>query len=150
MDGFSLCENGQVLKDALEVLIADGNSDSYVDCPGTYDYIVQLKKAYEGCFDFTPCWGKITVEDKSGPKIVSAIFAPDSILCKDVNLILNNPKSIGLPGADFRSPRQNERTFGARNINMGSNGAYNFSNLTKGSDYTVSPQLDKYHFHPYL
>ena len=65
-----------------------------------------------------PRWGEITFEDKAGPNIVSAVFAPDSILCKDVNLILNNPKSIGLPGTDFRSPRQNERTFGARNITL--------------------------------
>ncbi len=103
MDGFSQCENGKVLEEALEVIIKDGNSDTYVDCAGTYDYVVLLKKEYENCFDFTPCWGTITAEDKTPPALICAP-ADITLDCYDVNYVLNNRLTIGNRGT-VSSPR---------------------------------------------
>ncbi len=103
MAGFNQCENAELLKVALEVIISDGNNDSYLNCPGTYDYVVVLKKEYEGCFEFTPCGGKITAENKTAPELVCAPkdFTLD---CYDVDYVLNNYKTIGNLGAS-NSPR---------------------------------------------
>jgi hypothetical protein len=98
MAGFNQCENAELLKVALEVIIKDGNNDSYVDCAGTYDYVVVLKKEYEGCFEFTTCGGKITAENKAAPEL---LCAPKDLTldCYDVNYVLNNHLTIGNLGA---------------------------------------------------
>ncbi len=103
LDGFAQCENGQVLLSALEVLISDGNNDSYIDCAGTYTYVVRLKAEYVECFLFEPCWGKITAEDKTAPVLVCAP-ADVTLDCYDVNYVLNNRLTIGNVGATS-SPR---------------------------------------------
>ena len=55
LEGFANCPNGDLLKDALEVIIGDGNTNSYVDCAGTYDYVVRVKKELRVYF-FTLRW----------------------------------------------------------------------------------------------
>ncbi|WP_373551493.1 ice-binding family protein, partial [Haliscomenobacter sp.] len=103
LDGFAECENGQVLLSALEVLISDGNNDSYINCAGTYTYVVRLKAEYAECFTFEPCWGRITAEDKTAPVLVCAP-ADVTLDCYDVNYVLNNRLTIGNVGATS-SPR---------------------------------------------
>ncbi|WP_421796223.1 ice-binding family protein [Haliscomenobacter sp.] len=103
LDGFAQCENGQVLLSALEVLISDGNNDSYINCAGTYTYVVRLKAEYAECFSFEPCWGKITAEDKTAPALICAP-ADVTLDCYDVNYVLNNRLTIGNVGATS-SPR---------------------------------------------
>ena len=41
------------------------------------------------------CWGIIEVEDKNMPRIDFVEFDNNPVLCSNVNLILNNPKTIG-------------------------------------------------------
>jgi hypothetical protein len=94
LNGFESCENGKVLEDALEVVVGN-NNDSYIPCAGTYNYVVRLKKEYEKCFIFEPCWGKITAEDKTAPAIVCTDWFKGTLDCYDVNYVLNNPKTIG-------------------------------------------------------
>jgi large repetitive protein len=103
LDGFAQCENGEILKGALEVLISDGNNDSYINCVGTYSYVVRLKAEYAECFQFEPCWGKITAEDKTAPILVCAP-ANITLDCYDVNYLLNNKLTIGNVNA-FKSPK---------------------------------------------
>ncbi|HOY21142.1 MAG TPA: hypothetical protein PLC89_27765, partial [Haliscomenobacter sp.] len=105
IEGFIRCPNKELLRDALEVLIDDGkNNDSYIDCAGTYNYIIRLKPEYEACFDYAPCWGKITAEDKTGPILECEDFIEKTLDCYDVTYVLNNPKTIGKVGAT-KSPR---------------------------------------------
>jgi hypothetical protein len=94
LNGFEGCENGKVLEEALEVVVGN-NNDSYIPCAGTYNYVVRLKKEYEKCFIFEPCWGKITAEDKTAPAIVCIDWLKGALDCYDVNYVLNNPKTIG-------------------------------------------------------
>ncbi len=102
---FSRCENGRVFREALEVVISgnNGKDKNVITCAGTYTYVVQLKKEYEKCFIFDPCWGKITAEDKTAPKLICAP-ADFTLDCYDVNYVLNNRLTIGNVGASS-SPR---------------------------------------------
>uniref|UniRef100_UPI003594124E glycine-rich domain-containing protein n=1 Tax=Haliscomenobacter sp. TaxID=2717303 RepID=UPI003594124E len=99
---FSRCENGEVLREALEVVVSGSNSN-IITCAGTYTYVVKLKPEYERCFVFTPCWGKITAEDKTAPILVCAPLDV-TLDCYDVNYVLNNRLTIGNVGATS-SPR---------------------------------------------
>ncbi len=105
MDGFKDCPNGDFLLEALEVIIGDGNSDSYVDCPGTYKYVIKLKEGYDLCYKFTPCWGTIVAEDKLGPNIDRVDFTKNPIYCFDINFALNNPKTVGATGVKPSFPQ---------------------------------------------
>ncbi len=100
---FDRCENGRVLRDALEVVISGTNGSNIIPCAGTYTYVVQLKEEYKRCFVFTPCWGKITAEDKTAPVLICAP-ADFTLDCYDVNYVLNNRLTIGNVGAP-NSPR---------------------------------------------
>ena len=104
IDGFEQCPNRELLRDALEVLIEDGNNDNYVDCAGTHKYLVRLKPEYEVCFDYAPCWGTIIAEDKTGPILECANFIDKPLDCYDVNYVLNNRLTIGNVGTTS-SPR---------------------------------------------
>ncbi|MDX2067888.1 MAG: PKD-like domain-containing protein, partial [Haliscomenobacter sp.] len=104
IDGFEQCPNRELLRDALEVLIEDGNNDNYVDCAGTHKYLVRLKPEYEVCFDYAPCWGTIIADDKTGPILECANFIEEPLDCYDVNYVLNNRLTIGNVGTTS-SPR---------------------------------------------
>ena len=104
VDGFEQCPNRELLRDALEVLIEDGNNDNYVDCAGAHKYLVRLKPEYEACFDYAPCWGTIIAEDKTGPILECANFIEKPLDCYDVNYVLNNRLTIGNVGTTS-SPR---------------------------------------------
>ncbi|MDX2070832.1 MAG: PKD-like domain-containing protein, partial [Haliscomenobacter sp.] len=99
---FDRCENGRVLRDALEVVISGSNSN-IIPCAGTYTYVVKLKPEYEKCFVFSPCWGKITAEDKTAPLLICPP-ADIRLQCYDVNYVLNNKLTIGDVGTTS-SPR---------------------------------------------
>ncbi len=73
------------------VIVADGNqlNGNVVDCPGLFDYAV-----FNGA-NQQVCWGKLLAEDKTGPKLVSTDFFKGTLLCSDVNFVLNNAKTIG-------------------------------------------------------
>lgn len=73
------------------VAISDSNpsNGNIIDCPGLWDYGV-LNGANE-----IVCWGKILAEDKSGPKLIGVDFTSATLWCTDVNLVFNNPKTVG-------------------------------------------------------
>jgi len=72
-----ICENFELLKEALEVVVYDGvypgqdanSADNIVDGTGLFDYQIELRAGYEDCFIWVPCWGSILAEDKSAPQI---------------------------------------------------------------------------------
>jgi hypothetical protein len=99
---FGSCENGEVLREALEVVVSGSNSN-IITCAGKYTYVVKLKPEYERCFVFSPCWGKITAEDKTAPILVCAP-ADITLDCYDINYVLNNKLTIGNVGA-LQSPK---------------------------------------------
>lgn len=113
--------NGGNCSDNLTVRIADNNPNNadIIDCPGTYTYGLFLGSSLA-------CWGRVTAEDKSGPKLEAWIgrcnkiengsegtvpsssdpIAPpflkidsvrmDTFLCMDIDQIQNVPLSWDL------------------------------------------------------
>ncbi|WP_052324522.1 PKD-like domain-containing protein [Haliscomenobacter hydrossis] len=112
---FDRCENGQVLRDALEVVISGTKGSNIITCAGTYTYVVRLKPEYVRCFVFSPCWGKITAEDKTAPELICAP-ADVTLDCYDVNYVLNERRTIGNVGAP-NSPRPAANATDGRTIN---------------------------------
>jgi large repetitive protein len=105
MEGFSSCDNGELLKTALEVLVKDANGDSYVEKTGEFEYIVRLKDAYKECFTFTPCSGRLSVENHQAPAFVKGDLGPQTVYCFDANFVLNNPKTVGPLGTKPSFPQ---------------------------------------------
>lgn len=41
LQGFATCPNGDLLEQALEVIVGDGNANNLIECAGTYKYVIQ-------------------------------------------------------------------------------------------------------------
>lgn len=112
MEGFSSCDNGDLLKTALEVLVKDANGDSYVEKTGEFEYIVRLKDAYKDCFTFTPCSGRLSVENYQAPAFVKGDLGPQTVYCFDADFVLNNSKTVGPIGSKPSFPQISGGTAG--------------------------------------
>ncbi len=78
------CVGGQIIVD-------DGVSNGpVVDGAGTFRYVI-VNSQGEGV-----CWGEVNAEDKTAPKKIGFDADPsaDSLICTDVELVLNNPETI--------------------------------------------------------
>jgi len=77
-------------KDGI-VRVVDNNpaNGAIIDCPGVWTY---------GLFDSFNnilCWGKVTAEDKTPPRILCTNWLNTPLICSDVTEVLNNHLSIG-------------------------------------------------------
>ncbi len=72
-DKFSECENYELLKKALRVVVFDedydGAPDNVINKCGTFNYHLELKEEYKYCFVWEHCWGVVVAEDKSPPVV---------------------------------------------------------------------------------
>jgi hypothetical protein len=98
LDGLKSCPNSEQLESILEVIVDDGNANSLIECAGTYNYVIKLKKAFEAYFEYAPCSGSVTAKDITAPLLTSPDGISTPLLCTDINFVLNNPKTIGATG----------------------------------------------------
>ncbi|MBK9491473.1 MAG: hypothetical protein IPO07_23815 [Haliscomenobacter sp.] len=114
---FSLCP-----RDGQRPLPGD---PSRIDCAGVWTYgRFDRKGTVDSKDDVVICWGKVTAEDKTAPRLVCGP-APITLDCYDVDYVLNNKLTIGNVGATA-SPRptasSDGRTFtNAEGVAKGSN-----------------------------
>jgi hypothetical protein len=85
----SLVALGNCSSGIVRVMDNNPNNGNIIDCAGVWTY---------GLFDTFNnliCWGKVTAEDKTPPRIVCTNWLNTPLICTDINEVLNNPLSIG-------------------------------------------------------
>ncbi len=82
---------GNCNKASLKVTVDDRNpaNGGIIDCPGLFKYIVR------DASNVLVCSGEVLAEDKGGVRIDGAEFFSGTLLCSDVNFVLNNNKTLG-------------------------------------------------------
>ncbi|HPH18364.1 MAG TPA: hypothetical protein PLE32_06285, partial [Haliscomenobacter sp.] len=70
-----------------------------IDCAGVWTYgLFDRKGTVDTKDDVVICWGKVTAEDKTAPRLVCAP-ADITLDCYDVNYVMNNRLTIGNVGS---------------------------------------------------
>ena len=85
----SMVSQGNCQDGIVRVVDSNPGNGAIIDCPGVWTY---------GLFDSFNnilCWGKVTAEDKTPPRIVCTNWLNTPLICTDINEVLNNPLSIG-------------------------------------------------------
>jgi hypothetical protein len=82
---------GSCNKSNLKVTVDDRNpaNGGIIDCPGLFKYIVR------DASNVLVCSGEVLAEDKGGVLIDGVEFFNGTLLCSDINFVLNNNKTIG-------------------------------------------------------